>query len=82
MKYSKDDGMSHPRSGYRKSVASVLHAPSCSPLLLALREACYYVVSCLWQGARTEGGLWPTSSEELRPSGQQPHKELNPVSNL
>ena len=42
-------------------------------LLFALREASCHVVNyvierLLWQGA--EGGLWPTASEEVRPSVQ------------
>lgn len=46
-------------------------------VLLALKEASFQVVACpmekpTWQG--TEGSLWPTAREQLRPSVQQPER--------
>lgn len=70
--------------GYRRLVSiyccSLLFSRS-----LGLREASCHVASCpmdrhlLVQG--TERGLWPTASEGLRPSVQQPVRKLSPANN-
>lgn len=74
-RYSKDNGMSHLRLGYRETVISVLLAHS-SSLLFACSEGsllpCCELPVERFMGQGTEGGLWPTWSEELKSSGQQP----------
>lgn len=67
--YSKSDGLSLPRLGYKKIVASIL-CSSVLSWLLPLRETRYHVVSWpverpIWQG--TKGGFLWTGSEELGP---------------
>lgn len=72
IEYGRSDGISFPRLGHKKTVASIVDTLSCS---LTLRDASCHVLSCplersIWQGP--EGGFLPTTHEELRPSAQQP----------